>query len=228
VRKAPTRRRRPQQRSEETREKLARAAVAVFAERGFAGATTRAIAEQAGVALAALPYHFETKEALWRAAAERLFAALAHELGTRAQSLEAVPPRERLERLLGDFVRFAARHPELHRFMLHEGGAGESPRLRWLVERHVRPLFRGVSAVIRDAQAEGLVPQGRPEHLFYAWIGAASMPYAVAPEFRLLTGSDPGAPARVEEHVAFLLRLFRGERPAQHPIRRTAVRRGTR
>jgi TetR/AcrR family transcriptional regulator len=228
VRKAPTRSRRPQQRSEETREKLARAAVAVFAERGFAGATTRAIAEEAGVALAALPYHFETKEALWRAAAERLFAALERELGTRARGHAALPPRERLENLLADFVRFAARHPELHRFMLHEGGAGESQRLRWLVERHVRPLFRGLSVAIREAQALGLAPAGRPEHLFYAWIGAASMPYAVAPEFRLLTGSEPDDPARVEEHVAFLLRLFRGESPAQHPIRRTAGRRGTR
>ena len=226
MRKAP-RARRPQQRSQDTREKLVAAAVEVFAERGFPGATTRAIAERAGVALAALPYHFETKEALWRAAAEHLFAGLERELGARVSGVAELPPRERLARLLGDFVRFAARHPELHRFMLQEG-AGESERLRWLVERHVRPLFELATAAIRAAQAQGVAPAGRPEHLFYAWIGAASMPYAVAPEFRLLAGQDPATPARVDEHVALLLRLFGGEGLSQQPIRRTAQRRGTR
>jgi TetR/AcrR family transcriptional regulator len=227
VRKAP-KTRRPQQRSLDTRDKLVAAAVEVFAERGFQGATTRTIAERAGVALAALPYHFETKEALWRAAAERLFAALEAELGARARGLAKLPAGERLSELIGHFVRFAARHPELHRFMLNENGGGESPRLAWLVEHHVRPLFRGVRTAIRDAQARGLAPPGRPEHLFYAWIGAASMPYAVAPEFRLLTGLDPATPARVDEHVALLLRLFRGVGDVPRGARETAARRGTR
>jgi AcrR family transcriptional regulator len=226
VRKAP-KTRRPQQRSLDTRDKLIATAALVFAERGFQGATTRVIAERAGVALAALPYHFETKEALWRAAAESLFAALRRELGARVQGMADLPPDERLSALIGDFVRFAARHPELHRFMLQEGG-GESPRLAWLVDRHVRPLFRGLRTAIREAQEQGLAPPGRPEHLFYAWIGAASMPYAVAPEFRLLTGIDPAAPARVEEHVALLLRLFRGVGTVPRSARESARRRGTR
>jgi AcrR family transcriptional regulator len=48
-------RRRPQQRSVETRERLVDAALLVFADHGFAGASTREIARRAGVALAALP-----------------------------------------------------------------------------------------------------------------------------------------------------------------------------
>jgi hypothetical protein len=63
-------------------------------------------------------------------------------------------------------------------------------------------------AQIAEAQRDGLVPRGRPEHLFYAMIGAASMPYAVAPEYRLLTRDDPSQPARIEEHVEALLGLF--------------------
>ena len=39
-------------------------------------------------------------------------------------------------------------------------------------------------------------------------IGAASMPYAVAAEFRLLTGRDSDAKKLVEEHVETLLALF--------------------
>ena len=153
------RRERPaQQRGIETREKLVAAALEAFADHGFAGATTRAIAERAGVALAALPYHFETKEALWRAAADRIFGLLTEQFQARIRGLEGVDPPTRLRLLLRDFVLFAATHPVLHRFMLREG--------------------------------------------------AASMPYAVAAEFRLLTGRNPEAKTLVEQHVETLLALF--------------------
>ena len=202
------RRRRPQQRSLDTRERLVDAALEVFAARGFDGATTRAIALRAGVALAALPYHFETKEALWRAAAERIFGLLHAHFEARAGAAGAeLAPEARLREWLSEFVRFAARHPELHRFMLQEG-TGASPRLAWLVEKHVRPHFDVLRDVLARAQRQGIAPKGRPEHLFYAVIGAASMPYAVAPEFRRLTGDDPAAEPLVEAHVEFLFQLF--------------------
>ena len=73
--------RRPQQRSLDTRERLVEAALHVFAQHGFEGATTREIARRAGVALAALPYHFETKQALWRAAANEVKLLLEQRLG---------------------------------------------------------------------------------------------------------------------------------------------------
>jgi AcrR family transcriptional regulator len=215
MRQAPPRRsrahaRRPQQRSVETRERLVRAALQIFASRGFDGATTRAIAERAGVALAALPYHFETKEALWRAAADDVFGRMRERFQERARGLEGVDLRTRLRLLLREFLLFAADHPELHRFMLQEG-TGPSARLAWLVETHVRPLYDFVSAALAEAQAQGIAPPGRPEHLYYAIVGAASMPYAVAPEFALLTGADPAAGPRVEQHVETLIRLFFGE-----------------
>jgi AcrR family transcriptional regulator len=216
--------RRTQPRSADTRERLVEAALALFAARGYEGATTRAIAEGAGVALAALPYHFETKEALWRAAAGRIFERLREQFEARIRGLEGVDLRTRLRLLLRDFVLFAASHPELHRFMLQEG-AGRSTRLEWLVETHLRPLFAFVRTQVAEAEALGIVPHGRPEHLFYAMIGAASMPYAVAPEFELLTDRDPAEKALTEQHVDMLLRLFfpeqeerrRGRAPTARP-----------
>jgi AcrR family transcriptional regulator len=214
-------RRRPQRRALETRERLVAAALAVFAARGFEGATTREIARRAGVALAALPYHFETKEALWRAAADRIFGLLAERFAGLLQGRDGTPAGERPRRLLREFVRFAAAHPELHRFMLQEG-TGPSPRLTWLVATHVRPLYTTVRALLGEARRRG-APAGRPEHLYYAMVGAASMPYAVGPEFELLVGARPDAEALVEAHVALLERLFfpraagraRGTRPSR-------------
>jgi AcrR family transcriptional regulator len=196
--------RRPQQRAVETRERLVAAALAVFASRGFDGATTREIARRAGVALAALPYHFETKEALWRAAADRIFGRLAERFAEPLRAARTAPGSEGPRRLLREFVRFAAEHPELHRFMLQEG-TGPSARLSWLVDTHVRPLYDAVRGLAAPAR-RGV--RGRPEHLYYAMIGAASMPYAVAPEFELLTGAKPDARGRVEAHIALLERLF--------------------
>ena len=202
------RRERPaQQRGIETRERLVTAALEAFADHGYAGATTRAIAERAGVALAALPYHFETKEALWRAAADLIFGRLVEQFQERIRGLEGVDAPTRLRLLLRDYVLFAATHPELHRFMLREG-AVTTPRLRWLVRTHVEPQFRYFRSLIEEAQEQGIGRPGRPEHLYYAMIGAASMPYAVAAEFRLRTGRDSDAKKLVEEHVETLLALF--------------------
>jgi TetR/AcrR family transcriptional regulator len=199
--------RRPQQRSVDTRERLVDAALQEFATHGFDGATTREIARRAGVALAALPYHFTTKEALWRAAADRIFALLSETFRARVSGLEGVDLTTRLRLILRDFVRFAAAHPELHRFMVQEG-MRKSPRLSWLVETHVRPMYDAVRAMVEAAQREGMAPIGRPEHLHYMLIGAASSAYALSAEFELLTGEPANQEALVAEHVAALERMF--------------------
>lgn len=204
MRQAP---RRTQQRSVDTRDRLVEAALEIFAARGFDGATTRAISERAGVALAALPYHFETKDALWRAAADRIFGRLGERFAELLRGLGGLELHERLRRLIVEFTRFAAAHPELHRFMLQEG-TSPSARLAWLGETHLRPLYTFVCGLIAEAQAQGVVGPGRPEHLYYALIGAASMPYAVAPEYALLTGREPATPALVDAHVEALLALL--------------------
>lgn len=199
--------RRPQQRSLDTRESLVEAALHVFAQHGFEGATTREIARRAGVALAALPYHFETKQALWCAAADRIFGLLGETIQKRFAGLEGVDTPTRLRLLLRDFVRFQARHPELHRFMIQEG-IGKSPRLAWLVETHIRPMYDFVRTMVEAAQRAGMAPLGRPEHIHYMLIGAASSAYALAAEFELLTGRAPSEEKLVAEHVAALERLF--------------------
>jgi TetR/AcrR family transcriptional regulator len=60
---------------EENERALLEAAERVFAEQGFAGATTAAIASRAGVPKANLHYYFATKEGLYRAVVERVLTA---------------------------------------------------------------------------------------------------------------------------------------------------------
>jgi len=201
------RRRQPQRRTLETRDGLVEAALHEFAEKGFGGASTHAIAARAGVAQSAVPYHFKTKDALWKAAADRLFGTLQEQFQARLVGLEGVDVRTRTRLLLRDFVFFAAAHPELHRFMIQEG-TGPSERLEWLVETHIRPTLDFVGGQIADLEAAGAPMRGRPGHLLYMMVGAASTPYALAPEFELLTGEDPFAKEMVDAHVDTVLALF--------------------
>ncbi|WP_321785458.1 CerR family C-terminal domain-containing protein [Paraburkholderia sp. J94] len=59
-------------RGEETRRKLIDAAISLFGQHGFAGASTRDIAALAGVNAPALQYYFENKEGVYRACAESI------------------------------------------------------------------------------------------------------------------------------------------------------------
>src|ERR1700751_3749281 len=115
----------PRQRRVRTdiREALLNAALVEFAAKGFDGASTRAIAERVDAHQPQINYHFESKEALWEAAVDPLFALLAETVGP-------VPPIEVFDdpdelgpvvaEILRKFVRFAAQHPELNRIVVQE------------------------------------------------------------------------------------------------------------
>ena len=207
--------RRPQARAQETRERLVAAALCEFADKGFDGATTRAIAARAEVVLASLPYHFKTKDALWRAAVDRIFGMLREQLGRRAAGLEGVDALTRARLLLKDFVLFSAAHPELHRFMLQHGSES-TPRLEWMVAEHVRPMLETIRALLAELAADGVALPGDADQLFYMMTGAAATSYAASAQVELATGEDPFAKERVEAHAETVLQLFFPE-PASAP-----------
>ena len=73
--KKTARRQRPrtraeQQRSIETRASILDAAIAEFSQRGFEGASIRAIADRLGLQHPLITYHYRSKDILWRAAAD--------------------------------------------------------------------------------------------------------------------------------------------------------------
>ena len=84
----------------ETRERLIAAALDVFGRLGFEGATTRQIAKEAGANLAAIVYHFGSKEALHVAVAEHIVARIGALVGptlaeARAPQAAATPAAAR-------------------------------------------------------------------------------------------------------------------------------------
>lgn len=76
------------QRGEETRARLIDAAVMVFGERGYDGASTRDIANAAGVNSPALQYYFDGKEGIYLACVEHLIALLWLKMGDAVEAAE--------------------------------------------------------------------------------------------------------------------------------------------
>lgn len=219
----------PQQRAVDTRARIVQAALAAFADLGFDGATTRDIAERAGVNQGLITYHFAGKLPLWQAAVDEIFGILRAHFTARDAALAEADPATRLRLMVRRYVRFAAAHPELHRLMMQEGKT-DGPRMQWLVDRHVRPLYALSTRLIADAQRHGVVPNVPPLHLHYLLIGAVAHLFVVAPECRHLTGHDPLRAAAIEAHAdAISAVLFGPAAAVRTPAkpRRVQARRAT-
>ena len=96
-------------RGDETRLKIITAALEVFGIHGFGGATTRMIADQAGVNLPALQYYFNGKQGVYLACADHIADRMQVLLGSAAAAIAETlahqqPSRERLLQMLQDFL----------------------------------------------------------------------------------------------------------------------------
>ena len=138
--------------AEETRELILQAAETEFANRGFSRARLEDIAEPVGITRAAIIYHFGDKQALYAAVLEATFKALAERI--RAALEADAPHAERVERLIGAWVDYAAERPTLARLFIRE--VADSPReLAPEIRDLVDPMFSLVTDGIEKGQQEG-------------------------------------------------------------------------
>lgn len=193
-----------------TRDRILTAAADLFAERSFDGATTRQIAAAAGVTQPLLNYHYRSKDELWRAAVDSLFEELAAAFASQAEALSDLDDLAAAKARVCEFVLFSARRPQLHRIITQESKA-DSPRMDYLVERHVRPVYEATVAMFEQLVADGSVPPIAPAHLYYLLTGAGPTMFVLGPECRRLTGLDPESDAVIEAHADAVCTLIFGE-----------------
>ena len=124
-------RRKPQRRSIERRTALLKAVLRILGREGAAAITHRAVAEEAGVPIAATTYYFSSKEDLLREALQLHADQETQRVAQATDSLGETPTIEALADRLADFLDYglragrttliaeyelllqAARHPEL-------------------------------------------------------------------------------------------------------------------
>jgi len=208
--------RRPQERGVVTRQALLDSALHEFAAAGFDAASTRTIAARAGVRQGQLTYHFESKDVLWRAAVDHLFARFDVEFSAALDRGPDGDPASVLARNIRALVRSVSRLPELNRIMVHEATA-DSERLAWIVETHVRARFDRLGMLWRAVHESGATELDvDPVIIYYTLVGAASLLYVNAAEARRLLrrgGSDDLiSDALIEAHADTLVAMLLGQK----------------
>ncbi len=186
--------------AEATRRKLVDAALFAFSTQGYDASSTRSIETQAGTKRGLINYHFGSKKALWKAAAEHLMSITERDLGATLADMNRVDEDQQLRFLIRSYVRFCARHPELNRLMIQEGMARDW-RLSWLLKRAVRPWYEQVCRAFNRAAELGKAPRMDPHHFYYVLTGAATLIFSNAAEAAELSGEDPLAPKAVDAYA---------------------------
>jgi len=196
-----------------TRELILDTALKAFAQYGFDGTSTRSIATQAGVNQGLIPYYFGSKQTLWREAVDRAFEALGESLGDFVPGGDPStdPPDERtVAKWIRRYAAFVAAHPEFV-CLMNEEGKRSGPRTTWLVERHVRPAFESLGALLQSVgRKSNRLSHVDPVHFTYIFIGAVATIFHQAHECREVSGYDPMATEAVEAHADALIELFLG------------------
>jgi AcrR family transcriptional regulator len=117
-------------------ERIRRAAIASFAEQGYAGTSTREIAKRLGLSPAAMYPHFGSKEELLYAISLEGHRGVLTAL--RAVDDPALSDSDRLRAVVREFARWQAEHHELAKVVQYE--------LHELTREH----YRTITAIRRD------------------------------------------------------------------------------
>lgn len=141
------------ERGEVTRRAILRAAEAVFAERGYAGARMEDVAERVGIRRASVVHHFVDKQRLYVALLDDLFGGLLegyHKALAGPESLQ-----ERLLHCIDVWVERVEDRPGLLRISLWEM-ARASPAEAVPMASRVQPIVRLLADTIRMGQEQGV------------------------------------------------------------------------
>lgn len=153
--------------------KILKAAETVFAQQGFSGASTAAIARLAGVPKPNLHYYFRTKEALYE-------AVLDHVLGMWVDAMEELhpgaDPADALSRYVARKIDLSRRLPGASRLWAMEMLSG-APHIGGFLRGRVRELVAEKSALVATWIEAGRIAPIAPAHLFFV-IWAATQTYA--------------------------------------------------
>ena len=199
----------------ETKEKILDTAQRLIGERGYSATSVRHIVAEAGVNLAAIHYHFGSKEELLAAVIARKAGPVNAERLARLQRFEqeagACGPtvRQALEAFLVPMAERADREPEFVRLM---GRIMAEGLLVTIVQRHFHEIMERFVGALRRALPD--LPDQEFRWRMHFMFGAMSQTMMFGPRTDVLgMGNDTGDfRGRIDRLVTFLAAGF--EAPA--------------
>jgi len=184
---------------ETTRERIMEAATKLFSEKGYAGATTRAIAEMAGVNDVTLFRHFGTKENLAQEIMDQLGGPA---IATDLQHQFSGNYLQDLTFFGRAMLSVMSERSNEMRMAICE--AGNFPEFREIVAENPRQLRKILAGYFERQMEAGIMRKGIPELLAQAFLGMF-FSYVVLENF-LLDSIQPGVSQ--EEIVDEFVTLF--------------------
>lgn len=192
---------------EATQGRILDAAITLFAQRGFAGASVSDVARACGSPVPLIMYHFKSKQGLWEAAIGLLFTRVEKRLNEEMKAVNGLTGLAFYKAAIRAHIRTLAAYPE-HMHVLVQEGAERTERLEWLIEHHQKNFNDQIVALIEAAQNDGLIAKADPQHLKFVLSGAFSLPIILAPEYAIMTGRDALDDRQIEAHIDTCLELI--------------------
>jgi hypothetical protein len=124
--------------------------------------------------------------------------------------------------LIRAYVDYAKSQPALHKVMIQEASY-PSPRLDWLIDTHLKPLFAVTFRMIEKLQELGVTPPGNPALLFSMIRLSSGGLLALGNELSGSSGIDIEDPETLIEISDMIIAIFLpGEMPADWQPRAAA------
>jgi AcrR family transcriptional regulator len=137
-----------------TRDAILSAAILEFSKEGFGGARIERISKSANTSDRMLYYHFESKDALFQAALEKIHADMI--LDESEIELQQVDPREGMKRLIAFLWRYFQENPQfISMINIENMSAARHVKNSELIQSHARPALRLVGEVLERGVAAG-------------------------------------------------------------------------
>jgi TetR/AcrR family transcriptional regulator len=153
--------------------RILKAAEAVFAKKGFNGASTAEIARRAGVPKPNLHYYFRTKQVLYAGVLDRILEIW---LDAMDEIRPGAEPAEALGRYIARKLESSRTLPEPSRLWAMELISG-ARHVEPFLKQRLRRLVQQKSAIIRGWASSGKIDPVEPEHLLFM-IWAMTQTYA--------------------------------------------------
>ena len=142
--------------SEVTRERILKAAERLFAERGYDATSIRAIVAKARVNQAAINYHFDGKDGLYRDVLRAAFRSLTAEQLEHADEMKSMSREDALHEFIRRQLRPLAGRDEASRYMriVNWETVRPTPVFRKLVSEEAAPFMGLAVELIRRFQPD--------------------------------------------------------------------------
>ena len=196
----------------DTKQKILDTAERLFAQQGYAATSMRQIISEAGVNLAAIHYHFGSKEELLDGLVQRKAGPVNAErlalleAAVKAANGRSLQVEEIFEALLRPMVTVASQNDQFVQFMGRLFSEGLMPHV---IKKHFHEVMKKFMGALREVLPE--LPEQEFLWRVHFMMGALAHTMCGAPESLQLLGVSAGFQDRIDRLKRFLSAGFRAE-----------------